>query len=193
MKELNDAIMKFGRGISDDIVKVDMFLNHRIDVALLFKMGEALGEHFRAERPTMILTVEASGIALALTTAHALGDIPVVYAKKSAARNQSDDMAQTPVYSYTHGCNNYIRVDRKYMPIGSRVLIVDDFLAEGNAVSGMMRLVEALDSKVCGVGIGVEKGFQQGGARLRAQGIDLKSLAVIKSIEDGQVVLDDED
>ncbi len=191
MKELNDAIMTFGRGLGNDIVKVDMFLNHRIDTGLLFQMGRELADYFKEERPTMILTVESSGIALAVATAHCLNDIPVVFAKKAAAANQSDDMAQTPVYSFTHKCENMIRVDKKYLPIGSRVLIVDDFLADGNAVSGMNKLVGELGGKVCGVGVAIEKGFQQGGKMLRAMGINLKSLAIVTGIKDGEIQLAD--
>ena len=189
MKELRQAIETYGRGLGEDVIKVDMFLNHRIDTALLFKMGEALADHFREKRPTMVLTVEASGIALAVAAAHALGDLPVVFAKKAAAVNQSSEMAQASVYSFTHKCENVIRVDKRYMPIGSRVLIVDDFLADGNAVKGMMQIVEQLDGKVVGVGIAVEKGFQPGGKSLREMGVDLMSLAVATGIEDGKIRL----
>ncbi len=191
MKELNDAILTYGRGLGQDVVKVDMFLNHRIDTGLLFRMGEALAEHFRRQRPTLILTVEASGIALAVAAAHALDDIPVVFAKKAAASNQSDQMATAPVHSFTHNTDNIIRVDKRYIPRGSRVLIVDDFLAEGSAVHGMTEIVESLGARVCGVGIGIEKGFQPGGKALRDRGIDLMSLAVVKEIRDGNIVLED--
>ena len=189
MRELADAIRTYGRGIGTDIVKVDMFLNHRIDTALLFRMGEALAEHFRPERPTVVLTVEASGIAIAVAAAHALGDLPVVFAKKAAAVNQSADMAQASVYSFTHKCENHIRVDKRYIPIGSRVLIVDDFLADGNAVRGMMDIVTQLGGKTVGVGIAIEKGFQDGGKTLRAMGVDLMSLAIVTGIEDGKILL----
>lgn len=192
MKELNEAILTYGRGLGQDVVKVDMFLNHRIDTGLLFRMGEALAEHFRRQRPTLILTVEASGIALAVAAAHALDDIPVVFAKKAAASNQSDQMATAPVHSFTHNTDNIIRVDKRYIPRGSRVLIVDDFLAEGNAVRGMTEIVESLGARVCGVGIGIEKGFQPGGKALRDRGIDLMSLAVVKEIRDGRIVLEDD-
>ena len=191
MQELTQAIETFGRGVGTDIVKVDMFLNHRIDTGLLFRMGETLAEHFRRERPTMIMTVEASGIALAVAAAHALGDIPVVFAKKAAAVNQSDDMAQAPVYSFTHKCENVIRVDKRYVPIGSRVLIVDDFLADGNAVRGMMSIISQLGGKTVGVGIGIEKGFQKGGQELREMGVDLLSLAVVTGVQDGCISLAD--
>ena len=189
MRELAEAIQTYGRGIGSDIVRVDMFLNHRIDTGLLFRMGEALAEHFAPERPTMVLTVEASGIAIAIAAAHALGDLPVVFAKKSAAANQSGDMAQASVYSFTHKCENHILVDRRYIPIGSRVLIVDDFLADGNAVRGMMDIVRQLGGKTVGVGIAVEKGFQDGGKTLRAMGVNLMSLAIVTGIEDGKILL----
>ncbi len=189
MRELADAIRTYGRGIGKDIVKVDMFLNHRIDTGLLYRMGEALAEHFLPERPTMVLTVEASGIAIAIAAAHALGDLPVVFAKKSAAVNQSGDMAQASVYSFTHKCENHILVDRRYIPIGSRVLIVDDFLADGNAVRGMMDIVSQLGGKTVGVGIAIEKGFQDGGKTLRQMGVNLKSLAIVSGIEDGKILL----
>ena len=192
MKELNEAILTYGRGLGQDVVKVDMFLNHRIDTGLLFRMGEALAEHFRRQRPTLVLTVEASGIALAVAAAHALDDIPVVFAKKAAASNQSDQMATAPVHSFTHNTDNIIRVDKRYVPRGSRVLIVDDFLAEGNAVRGMTDIVESLGARVCGVGIGIEKGFQPGGKALRDRGVDLMSLAVVKEIRDGRIVLEDD-
>ncbi len=189
MRELADAIRTYGRGIGKDIVKVDMFLNHRIDTGLLYRMGEALAEHFLPERPTMVLTVEASGIAIAIAAAHALGDLPVVFAKKSAAVNQSGDMAQASVYSFTHKCENHILVDRRYIPIGSRVLIVDDFLADGNAVRGMMDIVHQLGGKTVGVGIAIEKGFQDGGKTLRQMGVNLKSLAIVSGIKDGNILL----
>jgi xanthine phosphoribosyltransferase len=189
MRELADAIRTYGRGIGKDIVKVDMFLNHRIDTGLLYRMGEALAEHFLPERPTMVLTVEASGIAIAIAAAHALGDLPVVFAKKSAAVNQSGDMAQASVYSFTHKCENHILVDRRYIPIGSRVLIVDDFLADGNAVRGMMDIVSQLGGKTVGVGIAIEKGFQDGGKTLRQMGVNLMSLAIVSGIEGGKILL----
>ena len=193
MKELNDAIRTYGRGIGRDIVKVDMFLNHRIDTGLLFRMGEALADHFRKQRPTMVLTVEASGISLAVAAAHALGDIPTVFAKKAPASNQSSDqMATALVHSYTHNNDNLIRVDKRFIPIGSRVLIIDDFMANGKAVQGLTEIVESLGAKVCGVGIGIEKGFQTGGKELREKGVDLLSLAVVKEINDGNIILEDD-
>ena len=193
MRELADAIRMYGRGVGTDIVKVDMFLNHRIDTGLLFRMGGELADAFRSARPTLVMTVEASGIAIAVAAAHALGDLPVVFAKKSVAANQSDDMAVSSVYSFTHQREYHIRVDRRYVPIGSRVLIVDDFLADGNAVRGMMDIVSQLGGKTVGVGIAIEKGFQDGGRILRDMGVNLKSLAIVSGIRDGEIILAEDD
>ena len=192
MKELRDAIMTYGRGLGEDVVKVDMFLNHRIDTALLFRMGEEFAARFREDRPTVVLTVEASGIAMAVAAAHSQGDIPVVFAKKGATVVQSPDVAQAKVYSFTHKRENIIRVDKRYLPIGSRVLIIDDFLADGQAVQGMMALCAQLSCKVVGVGIAVEKGFMPGGKNLRAMGVKLSSLAIVTGIEDGKILLADD-
>ena len=163
METLRQKIMAEGVGIGSDIIKVDMFLNHRIDIKLLFSMGEAWAEEFRGEKPDVVLTVEASGIAMAVAAAHALGDLPVVFAKKSTTAVLSDETVQAAVYSFTHKTQNNIRIERKYLPEGSRVLIIDDFLADGQAVNGMMSLCEQQKAKVVGVGIAVEKGFQPGG------------------------------
>ncbi|MDO5326040.1 MAG: xanthine phosphoribosyltransferase [Clostridia bacterium] len=192
MRELREAIEKFGQGIGQDIVKVDMFLNHRIETGLLFRMGEELAERFREDKPDLVLTVEASGIALALTTARALGDIPVVFAKKSATVVQSPDVAQAKVYSFTHKRENVIRVDKRYLPQGSRVLIVDDFLADGQACQGMMALCAQTDCQIVGIGIGIEKGFMPGGKNLREMGVKLASLAIVTAIEDGKILLTDD-
>lgn len=192
MQELRDAILTYGRGLGQDVVKVDMFLNHRIDTALLFRMGDEFAARFREDRPTVILTVEASGIAMAIAAARALGNLPVVFAKKGATVVQSPDVAQAKVYSFTHKRENVIRVDKRYMPIGSRVLIIDDFLADGQACQGMMALCAQLSCKVVGIGIAIEKGFMPGGKNLRAMGVHLESLAIVTGIEDGKILLADD-
>ena len=193
MEALKQMILKEGKGIGADIVKVDMFLNHRIDTKLLFAMGEAWAEEFRAEKPDLVLTVEASGIAMAVAAAHALGDLPVVFAKKSNTAVLGSETVQAGVYSFTHKTQNTIRIERRYLPEGSRVLIIDDFLADGQAVKGMMSLCEQQKSEVIGVGIAVEKGFQPGGKQLRDAGIHVKSLAIVDRIEDGNIVLRPDD
>ena len=193
MEQLREAIARQGIGVGRDVVKVDMFLNHRIDTGLLFAMGEAWAEEFRAEKPDLVLTVEASGIAMAVAAAHALGDLPVVFAKKSATVVQNEGMIQAPVYSFTHKTQNTIRIERRYLPEGSRVLIIDDFLADGQAVKGMMNLCEQQKAEVVGVGIAVEKGFQPGGKQLREAGVRVKSLAIVDRIENGKIILRSED
>lgn len=192
MQALRDAILTMGIGLGEDIVKVDMFLNHRIDTKLLFEMGEELAARFREEKPTVILTVEASGIAIAVAVARAMGNLPVVFAKKSATVVQSPDVAQAKVYSFTHKRENVIRVDKHYIPAGSRVLIIDDFLADGQACQGMMALCAQLDCAVAGIGIGIEKGFMPGGKNLRAMGVHVESLAIVTGIEDGKILLADD-
>ncbi len=193
MEALRRMILEKGKGIGNDIVKVDMFLNHRIDTALLFQMGEAWAEEFRETKPELVLTVEASGIAMAVAAAHALGDIPVVFAKKSATVVQNDDIVQAPVYSFTHKTQNMIRIEKKYLTEGTKVLIIDDFLADGQAVRGLMNLCWQQQAEVVGVGIAIEKGFQPGGKALRESGIHLKSLAVVEGIQDGNIILRPED
>ena len=193
MEALRRMILEKGKGIGNDIVKVDMFLNHRIDTKLLFEMGEAWADEFRAEKPDIVLTVEASGIAMAVAAAHALGDIPVVFAKKSGTVVQNDNTVQAPVYSFTHKTQNMIRIEKQYLPEGSRVLIIDDFIADGQAARGLINLCWQQGATVVGVGIAVEKGFQPGGKALRESGIHLKSLAVVDGIVDGNIVLRPED
>ena len=188
MRELEDAIRKDGIGLGKDIVKVDMFLNHRIDTGLLMEMGKCFADEFREDGPTVVLTVEASGIAMAVAAAAHLNNIPVLFAKKSATVVQTEDMLQAPVYSFTHKQQNIIRINRNYLPEGSRVLIVDDFLANGEATWGMIELCRQAGAKVIGIGIAVEKGFQDGGKKLREAGYKLRSLAVIDAIEDGKFV-----
>ena len=193
MEALKQMILKEGKGIGADIVKVDMFLNHRIDTKLLFAMGEAWAEEFRAEKPDLVLTVEARGIAMAVAAAHALGDLPVVFAKKSNTAVLGSETVQAGVYSFTHKTQNTIRIERRYLPEGSRVLIIDDFLADGQAVKGMMNLCEQQKATVIGVGIAVEKGFQPGGKQLREAGVRVKSLAIVERIENGKIILRPDD
>lgn len=191
MQALIEAIRSQGRGIGSEIVKVDSFLNHRLDTGLLFEMGEAFAQRYAGDKPDLVLTVEASGIALALATAHALGDIPVVFAKKAPAANQSGDMAEEKIYSFTHGHECHIRVDLRYIPAGAKVLIVDDFLANGEALRGLIAILKRAQAQLIGVGIAIEKGFQPGGQKIRAMGIPLLSLAVIEEIRDGHIRFQD--
>ena len=193
MEALRKLILEQGQGIGADIVKVDMILNHRIDTKLLFAMGEAWAEEFRDGKPDLVLTVEASGIAMAVAAAHALGDLPVVFAKKSNTAVLNNETVQAGVYSFTHKTQNTIRIERRYLPEGSRVLIIDDFLADGQAAQGLMSLCEQQKATVVGIGVAVEKGFQPGGKKLREAGIHIKSLAIVDRIENGEIILRPDD
>lgn len=189
MKALNEAIRQYGVGIGTEVVKVDSFLNHRIDVSLSTQMGQAFYEAFKDDKVDCILTVEASGIAVAITTAQAFGNIPVVFAKKGDHRNVGSDVYTAEVYSFTHQTLNVIRVSRKYLEKGMRVLIIDDFLANGEAIHGLMDILRQAECQVVGAGICVEKGFQPGGRKLRESGVKVVSLAVVEAIEDGRLIL----
>lgn len=191
MEALKQAIEREGIGIGTEIVKVDGFLNHRIDVGLMERIGRAFYEAFRDERIDCVLTVEASGIAAALTTAQAFGGIPVIFAKKGDRRNIGQDVYAAEVYSFTHQRMNTIHVSRSWLPRGLRVLIIDDFLANGEAIEGLIDIVRQAECELVGAGVCVEKGFQPGGTHLRERGVRLVSLAVIKAIEDGKIILDE--
>ncbi len=191
MKELVQAIREKGIGIGEDIVKVDMLLNHRLDTDLLVKMGKAFAEAFADQKPDIVLTVEASGIAFAVATAMQLGNIPVVFAKKSKTRNITGEVYQACVFSYTHGVENHIRVSKDYLPAGSRVLIIDDFLANGAAATGLCEIVAQANATVAGVGVCVEKKFQPGRAKLEGMGIKVVSLASVVGINRGKLIVED--
>ena len=191
MEALKEAIRLKGTAIGTQIVKVDGFLNHRIDVALSRQMGEAFHEAFKDDQVDCILTIEASGIAPAMMTAMAFGDIPVVFAKKGDHKNVGNDVYTAEVYSFTHQKMNVIRVSRKYLEPGMKVLVIDDFLANGEALVGLRSIIEQAGCEMVGAGICVEKGFQPGGKMMRDAGIKVVSLAIIDGIEDGKVILRD--
>ena len=190
MEALKRKIETEGVGIGTEVVKVDMFLNHQIDVSLAVEMGQAFYEAFKDDRVDVILTVEASGIITGMTTAMAFGNIPIIFAKKGERRNIGNDVYTAEVYSFTHQKSNIIRVSRDYLTPGMRVLIIDDFLANGYALQGLISLVEAADATVEGLGIAIEKGFQEGGKRMRNLGYHLESLAIVESMdaETGEIV-----
>ena len=190
MKALRDAILQQGFGIGHDIVKVDMFLNHRLDIGLLTDIGQAFHEAFQGDQVDMILTIEASGIAAAITTAQAFGNIPVIFAKKSKTTSTlSSDVYEARVYSFTHKTENFIRIAKNYLPKGARVLIIDDFLANGEAAEGLTEIVRQAEATVVGIGVCIEKGFQAGGQRLRNEGYRVVSLATVTGIENGVLQL----
>lgn len=187
MQSLEERIAADGHVIGDDILKVDMFLNHQIDVGLLNDIGREFRRVFDGAHPDKILTIEASGIGIACITAQYFGNIPVVFAKKGAHRNVGSNLYCSDVFSYTKGVNCTIGVSKDYLHAGEKVLIIDDFLAKGGAVLGLKEIIEQAGAELCGVGIVIEKGFQDGGAKLREMGINVQSLAVVQSMKDGKI------
>ena len=185
MKLLEDMILKSGEILPGGIVKVDNFLNHLMDIELIDKMGEEFFNTFKDMGVTKILTVEASGIGIACLTARYF-NVPVLFAKKSASANQSENLYTAKVHSFTRGADFIIRVDKKYLSSDDKVLIIDDFLANGEAVFGMIELIKQAGATTVGAGICVEKAFQPGGDLIRAKGIKLASLAIIDIDENGK-------
>ena len=187
MKLLEDRILSDGKVLSGGILKVDNFLNHQIDTALLYEMAQELHRLFGDEGVTKVLTIEASGIAIAAVTGYVFG-CPLVFAKKSKTKNISDNVYSAQVESFTHGNTNTVLVSKDYLSSGDRVLIVDDFLATGAALVGLKSLCEQAGATVVGAGIAIEKVFQGGGDALRAQGLRVESLARIASMSDDSLV-----
>ncbi len=191
MEALKRKIEAEGVGVGTEVVKVDMFLNHKIDVQLAVEMGQAFYEAFKDDQVDCILTVEASGIITGMTAAMAFGNIPVIFAKKGERRNIGNDVYTAEVYSFTHQKSNIIRVSRNYLKAGMRVLIIDDFLANGAAINGLISIVEEAGATLVGAGVCIEKGWQPGGDHLRGKGVKLVSLAIVDHIEDGKLVCRD--
>jgi len=186
MQLLEERIRRDGRVLPGEIVKIDCFLNHQMDVALFQEMGKEFFRLYGDCNVNKILTVEASGIGIACIAAQYFG-CPVVFAKKSMSSNVSDNRFHAPVKSYTHGKSYDMTVSKEYLHAEDRVLLIDDFLATGEALRGLISLVGQAGAKLIGCGICVEKAFQPGGDDLRSKGVRVESLARIKSIsvEDG--------
>ena len=182
MKLLEEKIVNDGVIKSGNVLKVDSFLNHQIDVPFVAELGKELKRLFADSNITKILTIEASGIGIACVAAMYFG-VPVVFAKKSSGSNMDKDVYGTEVKSFTHNKVNHVVASKKYLNAGEHILIMDDFLANGCAVQGLIDLVKQAGGIVEGVGICIEKGFQGGGDELRASGIDVKSLAIIEKMD----------
>ena len=183
MKLLEERILKDGIVAPGGVLKVDSFLNHQIDIELYNKIGKEFKRLFADVKVDRILTIEASGIGIACIAAQYFG-VPVVFAKKAKSKNIIGDVYTSSVQSFTYGKTYDITVSVKCLREGENVLIIDDFLANGKAALGLMDIVEKAGAKVSGVGIVIEKGFQKGGAQLRAMGVNVKSLAILKSMDD---------
>lgn len=186
MKLLEERILKDGVIKEGGIVKVDSFLNHQMDIELINEIGKEFYRRFANEGITKILTVEASGIGIACLAAQYFG-VPVVFAKKSESKNLDGDVYTSKVVSYTKGKEYDIRVSNKYITAADKVLIIDDFLAKGKAVFGLCDILEQAGATLAGIGICIEKGFQEGGAIIRERGIRLESLAIVELAEDGGI------
>ena len=184
MKALEQKRLKEGIVKDGDVLKVDNFLNHQIDVAFLEDIGQEFKRLFQDQKITKILTIEASGIGVAVMTSRYFNYAPVVFAKKSKSSQISQDLYHTSIHSYTHQNTNDVVVSKQYLNKDDHVLIVDDFLANGCAVLGLIDLVEQAGAQVEGVGIVIEKGYQSGGQMIREKGYHLESLAIIESMND---------
>ena len=190
MNCLEERILKDGVVKPGNVLKVDSFLNHQMDVMLMDKMGEEFHRRFADVKITKILTIEASGIAIACAAARCFG-VPVVFAKKSKSVNIDGDMYVAEVESFTHKCKNQVIVSRKFLSSDDKVLIIDDFLANGCALQGLCAICDQAGASVEGIGIAIEKGFQIGGTVIRNLGYRLESLAIVDSMdsEKGTIVL----
>ena len=187
MKLLEDRIRQDGKIRAENVLKVDSFLNHQMDIDLFNEMGKEFYRLFGGDNVTKILTIEASGIGIACVAAQYFR-VPVIFAKKSESKNIDGDVYTAQVESYTHGKVYTIRVARDFLLPGDRVLLIDDFLANGAALQGLAKVVVDAGAVVVGAGIAVEKAFQSGGDMLRASGMRVESLARVRSMsEDGSI------
>ena len=183
MQQLKDRIRKDGKIKSGDVLKVDSFLNHQMDIKLFEEIGKEFKRRFSDVSINKILTIEASGIGIACIVAQYF-DVPVVFAKKSKTKNIAGDVYTTKVESFTHGKVYDIMVAKEFLGAGDKVLLIDDFLANGKALEGLAAVVKDSGAELVGAGIVIEKGFQPGGDRLRADGIRVESLAIVESMDE---------
>ena len=183
MKLLEQRILEDGQVRPGNVLKVDCFLNHQLDVGLLDQIGAEFYRSFKDDGINKILTIEASGIAIACMTARHF-NVPVVFAKKAKSKNIDGDVYTSTVHSYTYGRDYDITLAQKFLGPQDRVLILDDFLANGKAMNGLLDVCRQAGASVGGIGICIEKGFQPGGAELRAAGYKLASLAIVDSMDD---------
>ena len=187
MKALEDKILAEGMLVDGSVLNVGKFLNQQIDTVFLKEIGEEIRRLFEDSGATKILTVEASGIAVAVAAGMAM-DLPVVFAKKSRTANLSGEVYTSLVYSFTHDRENHIMVSKAYLPADEKILIVDDFLAHGSALNGLIAIAEDAGCEVVGCCAVIEKGFQMGGDNLRARGYRVESLAIIDQMDETGIV-----
>ena len=182
MKLLKERILKDGAVKPGNVLKVDSFLNHQMDIALLNEMGKEFKRRFDGKSINKILTIEASGIGIACIVAQHFG-VPVVFAKKAKSINLDGEMYVAEVESFTHKCKNQVIVSKKFLAPDDHVLIIDDFLANGCALQGLIQIVQQAGATVEGIGIAIEKGFQAGGRMIRNLGFHLESLAIVEEMD----------
>ena len=182
MNFLEERILKDGIVKEGNVLKVDSFLNHQMDIVLFNQMGEEFKKRFKDKPINKILTIEASGIGIACIVAQHF-NVPVIFAKKSKSINLEGDMYVAEVESFTHRCKNQVIVSKKFLGPEDHVLVIDDFLANGCALQGLIRIVQLAGGTVEGIGIAIEKGFQSGGRIIRNLGYQLESLAIIESMD----------
>ncbi len=182
MNVLEERILKDGMVKEGNVLKVDSFLNHQMDIKLFEEMGKEFKKRFADKNINKILTIESSGIGIACVVAQQF-DVPVVFAKKSRSINLEGEMYVAEVESFTHKCKNNVIVSKKFLTPEDRVLIIDDFLANGCALQGLIQIVQSAGATVEGIGIAIEKGFQTGGRMIRNLGYPLESLAIVDSMD----------
>lgn len=190
MELLQERIRRDGKIKDGHIIKVDSFLNHQIDIGLMGEIGKEFKRLFSGENITKIITIEASGIAVACLTAQHF-NVPVVFAKKSESKNIDGDVYRTTVTSYTRGKDYTVILEKRFLTSNDRILIIDDILATGKAQLGLLDISRQAGADVAGIGIVIEKGFQGGGDRLRTAGYNLHSLAIIDSMENQTLLFRD--
>ena len=187
MKLLEERILQEGIVLGQDILKVDGFINHQVDIELMEALGKDMAEHFAGQGVTKVFTIESSGIAPALFTAKYL-NVPVVILKKQVSKNLGTEVWQTEVSSYTKDISYELTLAKNYISDTDHILIVDDFLANGEAATGAVRLIRKAHATIAGVGVLIEKAFQPGRTKLESQGITIYAQASIRAFENGQAV-----
>ena len=190
MDLLKERIRREGKVLPGNIIKVDGFLNHRVDTKLMAAMAEEFEKHFDVSKATVVLTAEASGIALATMCAYRYG-LPLIYAKKAKSDNIEGGIIKSDIYSYTYKKKVTLMVSAEWLKPTDKVLIIDDFLANGEALRGLCEIVSSAVAELVGMGVAVEKGFQPGGKKLRDAGIPLYSLAIIEKADGNGIVFRD--
>lgn len=188
MQALRDRILSQGQNLGRGILKVDGFINHQVDAALMMEAGRALASHFRAVGTTKVLTAEISGIAPALTTALCL-DVPVVYARKTKPVTMTDPVYVEAAPSHTKGVSVFLMVSPEFLGPGDRVLIVDDFLASGQTIGALVRLVRHAGAELVGIGALIEKAFEGGRAELQELSVPVHALVTVAAMDDGRITL----